>query len=177
MQADAAPPEHERSVGIAEIDLRAVIDGMSEGFGLLDADFVLIEVNAEFLRLEPRTRDELVGRSAKLNDAAKAVDAGKKLSKELTEIEQELYQTKNQSNQDPLNFPIKLNNKLAALLGTVQNSDTSPTAQSNQVFEDLATQVNSHLRKYDGVLKTDLPSFNKLVRDTLVPAVILKGAQ
>lgn len=62
-QADAAPPEHERSVGIAEIDLRAVIDGMSEGFALLDADFVLIEVNTEFLRLERRTRDELIGRS------------------------------------------------------------------------------------------------------------------
>lgn len=63
LQADDAPPGHERSVGIAEIDFRAVIDGMSEGFGLLDADFVLIEVNAEFLRLETRTRDELVGRS------------------------------------------------------------------------------------------------------------------
>ena len=63
MQADDAPPGHERPVETAEIDLRAVIDGMSEGFGLLDADFVLIEVNAEFLRLETRTRDELIGRS------------------------------------------------------------------------------------------------------------------
>ena len=43
--------------------------------------------------------------------------------------------------------------------------------------ETVTTQVNANLRKYDGVVKTDLPSFNKLVRDTMVPAVILKGAQ
>jgi len=43
-------------------------------------------------------------------------------------VEQELYQTKNQSNQDPLNFPIKLNNKLAALEGVVQASDAAPTS-------------------------------------------------
>jgi len=118
--------------------------------------------------------DDLVARSANLKDAGKVIEAGKKLSKELGEVEQELYQVKNQSSQDPLNFPIKLNNKLAALLGVVQNSDTGPTAQSNQVFEDLATKVNGHLRKYEGLLKNDLPSFNKLVRDTMVPAVILK---
>ncbi len=118
--------------------------------------------------------DDLVARAGNLKDAQKVIEAGKKLSKELTEVEQELYQTKNQSNQDPLNYPIKLNNKLAALLGAVQNSDTAPTAQSNHVFEDLATKVNLHLRKLDGLLKTDLMSFNKLVRDTSVPAVIVK---
>jgi photosystem II stability/assembly factor-like uncharacterized protein len=119
--------------------------------------------------------DDLVMRASALKDAQKVVEAGKKLSKELTEVEQELYQTKNQSSQDPLNYPIKLNNKLAALLGTVQNSDTAPTAQSNQVFEDLATKVNVHIRKLDGLLQADLNAFNKLVRDTAVPAVILKA--
>ncbi len=119
--------------------------------------------------------DDLVTRASALKDAQKVVEAGKKLSKELTEVEQELYQTKNQSSQDPLNYPIKLNNKLAALLGTVQNSDTAPTSQSNQVFEDLATKVNVHIRKLDGLLQADLNAFNKLVRDTAVPAVILKA--
>jgi photosystem II stability/assembly factor-like uncharacterized protein len=120
--------------------------------------------------------DDLVARAANLKDAQKVIDAGRKLAKDLTEVEQELYQTKNQSNQDPLNYPIKLNNKLAALLGTVQNSDTAPTSQSNQVYEDLATKVNGQLRKLEGLVKTDLTTFNKLVRDTAVPAVILKPA-
>ncbi len=118
--------------------------------------------------------DELVAKAAKLPSAKAAVDAGKKLSASLLEVEQELYQVKNRSNQDPLNYPIKLNNKLASLLGTVQNSDTAPTAQSNQVYEDLATKANIQLRKLDGLLKTDLITFNKSVRDADVPAVILK---
>jgi len=116
--------------------------------------------------------DELVVRAAK---ETKVVEAGKKLSKDLTEVEQELYQTKNQSGQDPLNYPIKLNNKLAALLSVVQSSDTAPTAQSNQVFEDLATKVNGHLRRLDSLINKEIPAFNKLVRDAAVPAVILKG--
>jgi len=118
--------------------------------------------------------DELVTRSGGLKDSAKVVEAGKKLSQMLTEVEQELYQTKNQSSQDPLNFPIKLNNKLAALLSVVQGSDTGPTTQSNQVFEDLATQVNGQLRRLDGLVNTELTAFNRLVRDAGVPAIILK---
>ena len=45
-------------------------------------------------------------------------DAAKELAKKLTAVEEELYQTKNRSSQDPLNYPIKLNNKIAAL-GTI----------------------------------------------------------
>ncbi|MCX6603475.1 MAG: glycosyl hydrolase [Acidobacteria bacterium] len=115
--------------------------------------------------------EELIARAATVKSV---VDAGKKLAAELTTVEQELYQTKNQSGQDPLNYPIKLNNKLAALLSVVQSSDTAPTAQSNQVFEDLATKANGPLRRLDSLVTTDLAAFNKLIRDAAVPAVILK---
>jgi len=104
----------------------------------------------------------------------KVVDAARDLAKKLTAVEEELYQTKNQSSQDPLNFPIKLNNRVAALLGVVQSADFAPTAQSYMVFEGLASEVNAQLRTLDGLLKTDLPAFNKLARDQNVPAVILK---
>jgi hypothetical protein len=45
----------------------------------------------------------------------------------VTGIEGEIYQYRNQSSQDPLNFPIKLNNKLAALQGVVESADSKPT--------------------------------------------------
>lgn len=115
--------------------------------------------------------EDLMARSPK---ATAVVEAGKKLNAALTAVEEELYQTKNQSNQDPLNYPIRLNNKLAALLGTVQNSDTGPTAQASQVFEDLATKTNVSLKRLEGTLGTDLVAFNKLVREAEVPAVVLK---
>jgi len=104
-------------------------------------------------------------------DSKKVADAAKALNQKLTEVEEALYQTKNRSGQDPLNFPIKLNNKLAHVLGVVQSSDNQPTQQSYMVYEDLATQVNAELKKLDMALGADLAAFNKLIRDENVPAV------
>jgi photosystem II stability/assembly factor-like uncharacterized protein len=101
-------------------------------------------------------------------------DAAKALNDKMTAVEEALYQTKNQSNQDPLNYPIRLNNKLAALTGVISSADTAPTDQSYSVYEDLVAKINVELQKLDQIIKTDLPAFNKLVRDQNVPAVLLK---
>jgi len=105
----------------------------------------------------------------------KVVEAAKALAKKLTAVEEELYQTKNRASEDPLNFPIKLNNKIAALLGVVESSDDPPTAQVSQVYEDLATQTNAHLAALKKLMSGDLPSFNKLIRDENVPAVVVES--
>jgi hypothetical protein len=104
----------------------------------------------------------------------KVVEAAQDLAKRLTAVEEELYQTRNQSSQDPLNYPIKLNNKLAALAGVVAQSDTAPTAQSQLVFEDLATRVNAQLRILEKLMADDLAAFNRLVREQNVPAITVK---
>jgi phage-related tail protein len=105
------------------------------------------------------------------------VDAAKDLSAKLTAVEEELYQTKNQSNQDPLNYPIRLNNKLAALGGSVAGADAQPTDQQYGVYEDLVGRINAQLEKLKQVMATDVPAFNKLVRDKEVPAVFVKPAK
>jgi len=102
------------------------------------------------------------------NPRGMIISRGKALSKKLFEIENELYQTKNQSSQDPLNYPIKLNNKIAAVLGAVQMSDTAPTRQESEVFEDLATKVNAQLRQLDTLMKNDLTNFNKMAKDAAI---------
>ncbi|HEY9403261.1 MAG TPA: hypothetical protein VIQ24_11395, partial [Pyrinomonadaceae bacterium] len=101
-------------------------------------------------------------------------DAAKSLNGKMTAVEEELYQTKNQSSQDPLNYPIRLNNKLAALGGVVSSADSAPTEQAYAVYEDLTGKINAQLQKLEAVLKTDLPAFNQLVREQNIPAVIVK---
>jgi photosystem II stability/assembly factor-like uncharacterized protein len=101
-------------------------------------------------------------------------DAGTALNKNLTTIEEALYQTKNQSNQDPLNFPIRLNNKLAALGGVVGSAEAAPTAQSYAVYDEVVTQIDAELRKLAQLMRTDVPAFNQLVRDQNIPAVVVK---
>ncbi len=101
-------------------------------------------------------------------------DAGTALNKKLTTIEEALYQTKNQSNQDPLNFPIRLNNKLAALGGVVGSAESAPTAQSYAVYDEVVTQIDAELQKLSTLMRTDVPAFNQLVRDQNIPAVVVK---
>jgi hypothetical protein len=101
-------------------------------------------------------------------------DSGKALIGKLTEVEEALYQTKNQSSQDPLNFPIRLNNKLAALLGVVSRSETPPNEQSYAVYDELVGQIDAQLAKLAQIMKTDVPAFNQQVRDANIPAVVVK---
>jgi photosystem II stability/assembly factor-like uncharacterized protein len=101
-------------------------------------------------------------------------DAGTALNKNLTTVEEALYQTKNQSNQDPLNFPIRLNNKLAALGGVVGSAEYAPTAQSYMVYDEVVGQIDAELAKLSKIMKTDVPAFNQLVKEQNVPAVVVK---
>jgi hypothetical protein len=87
--------------------------------------------------------------------------SAKSLLDKMAEIEQELYQVKNRSNQDPLNFPIKLNNRLASLRRSVENGDARPTDGAYKVFEELSAELEGHLRNLASVLDTDLPAVNR----------------
>jgi photosystem II stability/assembly factor-like uncharacterized protein len=118
--------------------------------------------------------DDITGRVKDQPNGKAITDAAKPLRDKLTAVEEALYQTKNQSGQDPLNYPIRLNNRLAALGGVVAGVDAAPTAQSYAVYEELVTAINAQLATLDAVMKTDLPAFNKLVRDQDIPAVMVK---
>ena len=56
-------------------------------------------------------------------------------------MEEDLYQVRNRSNQDPLNFPIKLNNQMAALARSIETGDARPTDQSYVVFRELSERL------------------------------------
>jgi photosystem II stability/assembly factor-like uncharacterized protein len=109
-------------------------------------------------------KTQAADRVAKASDASlkSAADA---FAAKLTDIEGEIYQYRNQSSQDPLNYPIRLNNKLAALQGTVESGDARPTEQSYAVFKELSGRLDKQLARLEGMLKTELPAFNKLLTD------------
>jgi len=118
--------------------------------------------------------DEITNRLKEQSSGKGVAESAKSLKSKLAAIEEELYQTKNQSSQDPLNYPIRLNNKLAALTGVVGGADSAPTEQSFAVYEEVVGKINLQLKKLEEVMRTDLPAFNKMVRDQDVPAVIVK---
>jgi len=102
-----------------------------------------------------------------LKDKAAAIDST------MMAIEKTLYQTKNRSRQDPLNFPIRLTNKLAHL-NSLSFGDYPPTDAAVAVRNELEGLIDTELKKMEAVKQTDLPAFNALVKEIGVDAVILK---
>ena len=85
-------------------------------------------------------------------------------------MEGDIYQVRNQSNQDPLNYPIKLNNQLAALLGVVEGAESRPTDQSYTVFERLSALLEEQLSQMQIVVQRDLGRLNDLlIREGIEP--------
>jgi photosystem II stability/assembly factor-like uncharacterized protein len=123
-----------------------------------------------------RQVDDLLKRVGDQPNAKPVVAAGGQLNRKLQTVEEALYQTKNQSSQDPLNFPIRLNNKLAALGGVVGSADAQPTEQSYALYEELAAQIDAQLRQLQQLMTEDLKSFNALARSSDIPFVIVKPA-
>ncbi|MFN3729596.1 MAG: WD40/YVTN/BNR-like repeat-containing protein [Fimbriimonadaceae bacterium] len=90
----------------------------------------------------------------------------------LSVIENAIYQTRLQSGQDPLNYPIKLNNKLAALLGVVAGGNYRPTHQSYEVYAMLSGQLQVQLDALAERLRVDLPVINAGLRSKGKDAVV-----
>jgi hypothetical protein len=101
-------------------------------------------------------------------------DAGARLAARLSEVEEALYQVRNRSNQDPLNYPIRLNNKLAALLGTVEAVPGRPTRQAYQVFDMLKGQLDARLAALKQILDTDLAAYNALLQSKRLEPVVVR---
>jgi photosystem II stability/assembly factor-like uncharacterized protein len=124
--------------------------------------------------------DELTDRLKATAQAEKVklvTDRARALSDELRVIEEGLYQTKNRASEDPLNYPVRLNNKLAALLSDIAASDTQPTAAQQQVYEDLATSVNAELNRLKQVMGDGVRGLNKAVREQDIPAIAIKASE
>jgi photosystem II stability/assembly factor-like uncharacterized protein len=93
------------------------------------------------------------------------------LRRKASAIEEALVQVKAKSRQDTLNYPAKLNAKLAGLLGSIGGADFAPTKGMQDVYDDLARRVDAQLAKWDALVASDIPAFDKLVRSSSVPAV------
>ena len=91
----------------------------------------------------------------------------------LQSVETSLYQTKNRSRQDPLNFPIRLTNKLAHLNSLAQIGDYPPTDQAIEVKDVLMKEIDALLEVYDKVKSGSIPQLNNLIRQRALDYIII----
>ncbi len=153
--------------------LRATADDYARQFQLLlQIRDRLGEANGAVLQIrELKTQlEQLAPRLTGERHAALRAQADT-LRRRLSAIEEEIYQVRNRSGQDPLNYPIRLNNRLASLAGVVAGADGRPTDQAYAVFEQLSRQLQSRLDALRQIFERDVTAFNARVREADVPAL------
>ncbi|MCU0446102.1 MAG: glycosyl hydrolase [Microscillaceae bacterium] len=120
-----------------------------------------------------KIRSDINGFTAKL-DAEKyksLLDSAKALTKKMTKIEEALYQTKNQSGQDPLNYPIRLNNKLSAVGSSAANGYYRPTEGMMQVKQNITALIDKELGALRNLIQTEVPKLNQLILNQNIPLI------
>ena len=108
-------------------------------------------------------KTQIAVRLGKSPDAALKT-AGDRLTQTLSSVEEEIYQVRNQSNQDPLNFPIKINNRLASLMRVVNTGDGKPIANAEPIFTDLSGELKNQTDRLQEILVGDVRAFNEELR-------------
>lgn len=106
-------------------------------------------------------------------DTADLVAEVTALLETITPIEEALYQTNNESRQDPLNYPIRLNNKLTSLMRTVAVGDARPTAAAVAVKNELSTAIESELGLLDSVWNEYVPALNSRMQSMRIDLVTI----
>jgi photosystem II stability/assembly factor-like uncharacterized protein len=106
-----------------------------------------------------RIKADVTDRLSKSSEAGFKA-AGTALLGGLSEVEGEIYQVKNQSGQDPLNFPIKVNNRLASLLSVVNDGDGKPIGNAEPIFVALVAELKVLTDNVDRILAKELAAFN-----------------
>jgi len=112
----------------------------------------------------------------KQSDDATLKQLGDRLTEHAGAVEQNIYQVKNQSGQDPLNFPIKINNRIGTLLSTVNSGDGRPIANAAPIFDYLTGKLKVQTDALARVWATDLAAFNAQAKKLGLPPVNPKCA-
>jgi photosystem II stability/assembly factor-like uncharacterized protein len=122
----------------------------------------LSEANQAVIRIRD-IKGQVGDRTGRSQDA-RLKTAGESLVQQISAVEEEIYQVRNQSGQDPLNFPIKVNNRIATLNRSVNTGDGAPIANAEPIFNDLVGELKVQTDKLEQILNTELPKLNAELR-------------
>ncbi len=124
------------------------------------------------LRNIRRQVDDWEHRTQELPDHEAIARLGRSIKEKLFPVEDELIQFKAKSRQDTLNYPAKLNAKLATLGGVVSSADAAPTRQECELFDDLVARIDIQVERLQEIIDTEVKAFNERIHESGIPAII-----
>lgn len=171
--------------GRDSVEVPFVIKG-DPNYTLTEADYdaqvdFLLQVQHKFNEVQKAILDVRDLRT-QLKDLEGRIDSTQKpvkklsdsLIRELTQVEEALYQTKAKSGEDVLNYPIRINDKISGLYGVAAAGNAPPTKQFREVYATLAAAADVQLDKLKSIIQTGLPQLNTLIYARKIPVIAVK---
>ncbi|MEP6781435.1 MAG: glycosyl hydrolase, partial [Gemmatimonadaceae bacterium] len=115
---------------------------------------------------------EMDDRAPKMASTSEFADLVKSFSTKLGTVEDSLYQTKNQSGQDPLNYPIRLNDQMGGLMSFIAGGERRPPKQSYDVYAVLGPKLDAEIARLERVIAADLPKVNAMLKKAGQPEIV-----
>ncbi len=116
---------------------------------------------------------EIAERSEMAEYQIKLSSESKELSEKLSALEDKLIQTRSESSQDPINYPVKLDNQYSYLYTVVHSQDAYPIQSSYERFEDLNAKLAQYRQQFDELLQIDIQAFEETIENAGIPRLIL----
>ena len=141
----------------------ASIEDMQQQFDFVNAINATVDKAHQSIKKIRKINEKLTAFAKQYKDdtrTAALVEKANTMKEKFGEVEKALYQTQNKSNQDPLNFPIRLTNKLGHLNSLVTLDDFPPTEQDLAVKAELTEKINAQLKTFDALIDTEISAFN-----------------
>ncbi len=174
-----AQERHERSLTIvkdprwtfSDVDLQAQLDLALVVRDTLSAVHTLIED----IRGIKEQAKAITERSQKAAYGVKLKEACGQLVQKLDSLEEELIQNRSESSQDPINYPVKLDNQFAYLYSVIHNQDAKPTNGCYERFEDLKKELTRHRNTYNNIMEQEVRQFEQVMEREGVPRLIISS--
>ena len=125
------------------------------------------------MRLAKEQINQIVDRLGDNDDYNDVVEKAEAINKSISDVEKTLYQTKNKSRQDPLNFPIRLNNKLAHLNSLTRMGSYKPTDQAIAFKDKITRDIDTQLSKLYAIFNEEVKQLNQKVKESQIDLIQL----
>jgi len=105
------------------------------------------------------------------SDDGRLRDAAGRLDTAASDVEGVIYQVRNQANQDPLNFPIRVNNRLANLMSMSERGDGRPGNNMPVIFDILVDELQGYTDRLEVIWSEELAAVNAILGGLDLPAI------
>ena len=93
---------------------------------------------------------------------------------DISVVENNIHMTKNQSRQDPLNFGIRINNRIAFLLADSQRGDYPPTDQSKEFFSQVKEELDIEVTNLKAIIEKHSQKIEEYLNKNKIEVISLK---